>query len=103
MTLVTSGESLQYDPAALTAGIEKKRKNIKIFEEVITKEQAAIDWNLYVISSIDHKHPDVAKLQELIKKKKDNIKVFREAIGEEEKEIERNRRMIALIQNQKRA
>lgn len=95
---VTRQEALQYDPEALRLDTEKRHTNIKIFEDTISKEKAAIDNNLYMISQIDPKHPDVKKLEENIEKMKANIKTFEDAIVSENVEIGRDLEMIKIIE-----
>ena len=97
MKPVTKQEAFQYDPVALNADTDKRRNNIKIFEDTITKEKQAIERDLYIISQIDEKHPDVAKLKETIQKIKTNLKTFEEAIQNEKEEIKRDLDMIAII------
>ncbi len=95
---VTKEEALQYDRGALAADTQRRKNNIKIFEDTIGKEQAAIENNRYMISQIDPEHPDVKKLEENIKKMKVNIKTFEDAIAEENRQIERDLEMIKIIE-----
>lgn len=94
---VTRQEALQYDAAALRADTDKRKSNIKIFEETIDAEQKAIDQNNYIISQIDPNHADVEILEQNTKKRKINIKTFKDAINEENNQIERDLKMIKII------
>lgn len=95
---VTRKEALQYDPLALRQDTEKRKNNIKIFEDAISKEKESIERNLYIISQIDPKHPDVKTLEETIEKMKTNIKTFEEAIARENEEVERDLEMIEILE-----
>lgn len=96
---VTREEALQYDHDSLVADIDKRKNNIKIFEDTILKEKEAIDQNGYMISKIDPSHPDVKVLSENIEKMKTNIKTFEDAMINENQQIERDNQMIALIES----
>lgn len=97
-TFVTRQEALQYDPQALAADCEKRKNNIKIFEDTIGKEQKAIEQDTYIISQIDPDHPDVERLRQNIKKIKRNIETFKNAIVQENEQIERDLEMIEIIE-----
>lgn len=99
--MTTKQEALQYDSDALHVDYDKRRSNIKIFEDTIRKEQAAIKQNRYIISQIDPRHPDVTKLRENIAKMKRNINTFEEAIQQEKDAIEKDHQMIAIIKKVK--
>lgn len=99
--MVTKQEALRYSPVPLQADIKRRKNNIKIFEETIDKEKKAIENNLYIISQIDKKHPDVAKLRKNIKKIKTNIKTFAEAIFLEKEEIGEELDMITIIEEER--
>ncbi len=58
MEPVTDKEALQYEKDALLAGIEKRKNNIKIFEEAITKEGEEIEREKEMIKIIEL-HQDV--------------------------------------------
>ena len=57
MEPVTPEEALQYDKESLLAGIEKKRQNIKIFEEAIAKENEGIERDNKMIAIIEANQP----------------------------------------------
>lgn len=95
---VTRQEALQYDAGALRADTEKRRNNIKIFEDTIKVEKEGVDRERYMVSQIDPEHPDVKKLEENIEKRKINVKTFEEAIKKENEEIERDLEMIGIIE-----
>lgn len=95
---VTKQEALQYDADSLRADCEKRENNIKIFEDTIGKEKAAIEQDEYMISQIDPKHPDVKALEANINKIKLNIKTFEDAIKQENDQIERDLEMIGIIE-----
>ncbi|MBI5044645.1 MAG: hypothetical protein HZC02_01855 [Candidatus Levybacteria bacterium] len=97
-TPITREEALQYDAEALRANCEKRKNNIKIFEEAIAKEQESIKQDEYMISAIDPNHPDVQTLKGNIEKIKLNIKTFQDAITEENSQIDRNNQMITMIE-----
>lgn len=94
---ITQEEALQYDPDALLLDCEKRKNNIKIFEDTIANELKAITENRYMIAQIDPNHPDAKKLAENTEKMKQNIQTFEEAIIKENEEIARDTEMIQLI------
>jgi hypothetical protein len=98
---VTKQEALQYDPESLAHEIERKKKNIKVFEETILNENLGIKHEENMISVIDKKHPDVKKLENNIAKRRTNIKTFEDAIFQEKNEIEREKEMIRIIKKNK--
>lgn len=53
MKPVTEKEALQYEKDALLAGLEKRKTNIKIFEEVIAKEYEEIEREKEMIKIIE--------------------------------------------------
>jgi hypothetical protein len=53
MKPVTVEEALRYDKEALTAGIEKRKQNIKVFEEAIAKEHELIQREMQMITLIE--------------------------------------------------
>ncbi len=62
MEPVTPEEALQYEKDALLAGIEKRKKNIKIFEDAITKELLEIEREKEMIRIIElHQNAKKAK------------------------------------------
>ena len=96
---ITQQEALQYDPNALLLDCEKRKNNIKIFEDTIANELKAISENRYMIAQIDPNHPDAKQLAENTEKMKLNIQTFEEAIMKENEEIHRNQEMIRMIQS----
>jgi hypothetical protein len=50
---VTKEEALRYDKGALEADITRRRKNIKLFENEIAKEEAEINRLFQMIAIID--------------------------------------------------
>ncbi len=96
---ITQEEALQYDPNALLLDCEKRRNNIKIFEDTIASELKTIAENKYMIGQIDPSHPDTKKLAENTEKMQLNIQTFEEAIAKEREEIERNQEMIKIIES----
>lgn len=97
-TPITREEALQYDADSLRANCEKRKNNIKVFEEAIAKERDSIKQDEYMIAAIDPNHPDVKTLQGNIEKIKLNIKTFEDAIIDENSQIDRNNQMIKLIE-----
>jgi len=53
MKPVTEKEALQYEKDALLKGLEKRRQNIKIFEEAIVKEHEEIEREKEMIKIIE--------------------------------------------------
>ncbi|OGC61192.1 hypothetical protein A2890_01530 [candidate division WWE3 bacterium RIFCSPLOWO2_01_FULL_53_14] len=53
MKPVTEKEALQYEKEALFAGLEKRKQNIKIFEEAIAKEHEEIEREKEMIKIIE--------------------------------------------------
>lgn len=94
---ITPEEALQYDAGALLLDCEKRKNNIRIFENTIASELRAINENKYMIAQIDPNHPDAKKLAENTEKMKLNIQTFEEAIIKEREEIARDNEMIQLI------
>lgn len=94
---ITKQEALQYDPEALSTDTTRRENNIKIFEDMILKENQAISNDEYILTQIDPTHKDVAIINNNIKKIKLNIKTFSEAILEERRQIERDLEMIKII------
>lgn len=97
-TPITREEALQYDADALRANIEKRKNNIRIFEDTIVKERDAVKQDEYMISMIDPNHADVKALKNNIDKIKLNIQTFEDAILEEKNQIDRNDQMIDMIE-----
>lgn len=50
---VTKEEALRYDKTALEADVVRRRKNIKLFQEEIGKEEAEIQRLFQIIAIID--------------------------------------------------
>lgn len=95
---VTKEEALGYDHDSLLADIERKKRNIIMFEETIEKEQEGILVDERIIAVIEPTHPDVKKLEKRIENRKTNIKTFKDAIKDEEEEIKREEEMVRLIE-----
>ena len=53
MKPVTEKEALQYEREALLIGLEKRKNNIKIFEDAIAKEYAEIEREKDMIKIIE--------------------------------------------------
>lgn len=99
--ITTTQEALIYDPDSLSADTSKRENNIKIFQEMITREEEAIHNFEYIISQIDPNHKDVDIINGNIEKIKLNIKTFKNAILEEKSQIEKDLEMIRLIRKSK--
>ena len=52
-TPVTKEEALRYDKDALETDVARRRKNIKLFQKEIAKEEAEIDRLFRIIEIID--------------------------------------------------
>lgn len=50
---VTKEEALRYDKTALEADVARRRKNIKLFQDEIAKEEAEIQRLWQIIAIID--------------------------------------------------
>lgn len=99
--VIKKSDLFQYDPVALLAGLKRRRMNIAVFRDVISKEREQIKYQQYIISQIDPDHFDVKILEGNIKKRRINIKTFQRAIINEKVSILKEKEMIKIIKEAK--